>query len=64
MYNTINKTQISKKVNRFFYKLRNSMSLPEVKFLKDIVVGAIKTGDVHISNIGKSLKVRSARMQR
>lgn len=52
----INKTQISKKVNRFFYKLRNSMSLPEVKFLKDIVVGAIKTGDVHISNIGRSLK--------
>lgn len=56
MNNNINKTQISKKVNSFFYKLRNSMSLPEVKFLKDVVVGAIKTGDVHISNIGRSLK--------
>jgi len=54
--NNINKIQISKKVNSFFYKLRNSMSLPEVKFLKDVVVGAIKTGDVHISNIGRSLK--------
>ena len=32
------------------------MSLPEVKFLKDVVVGAIKKGDVHISNIGRSLK--------
>ena len=27
-----------------------------MKFLKDVVVGAIKTGDVHISNIGRSLK--------
>jgi hypothetical protein len=54
MSKTIN-TQISAKVNKFFYRLNKYLSLPRVKFLKDIVVGTIKTGDVHIYPVAKSL---------
>lgn len=55
MSNNIN-NQISKNFNRFFVRMRRHITKPETDFLKDLLVGLIRTGDPIISKISKSLR--------
>ena len=48
--------QISKKFNCFFAKMRKHITKPEADFLKDLLVGLIRTGDPIISKVSKSLR--------
>ncbi|MEO0294012.1 MAG: hypothetical protein ABIN61_07320, partial [candidate division WOR-3 bacterium] len=55
MSNNIN-NQISKNFNYFFAKMRKHITKPEVDFLKDLLVGLIRTGYPIVSKISKSLR--------
>lgn len=52
-----NKKYVQVKFNQYLHKYQEkSLSLPELKFLKQIAFGILRSGHIHISKIGSSLE--------
>lgn len=54
----VSKIEMSKKISLFFHKFKNYTTLPKAKFVKDMVIGLLTTGTIHLSCIARALKER------